>query len=455
MAREDGQGIEWDKCVPSVRYFIYTYCLIDDPQSKEGTIIPFDLWPAQQRILQMFRQHRLFIILKARQLGISWLCCAYALWLCVFQSGRRVLLFSQGQNEADELLRRVKVMYERLPEWMLARVGVDKLNTSEIAFSNGSLIESMPATQKSGRSLTASLVIADEFAFMQWASELYTGMKSTIDGGGQLIILSTANGARGLFHQLWKKAIERLNNFVPIFLSWRMRPGRDDGWYARVASEAVSTSLMMQEYPASPEEAFSATDAEKFLADMLWWDNCREEVPPFTRNDPLVLGVDAGINNDSFALVGVTRKPNDSQSIMVRYSREWKPRRDGSVDFAEVDREIRSICSQFNVVEITYDPYQLHDMMQRLRRDGVVLTKDFPQGQQRLEADKQLLDIIMQRRLAHDGNQALRAHIDNADKKVDAETRKIRLIKREDHMKIDLAVALSMASYRCFKLPLG
>ena len=85
----------------------------------------------------------------------------------------------------------------------------------------------------------------------------------------------------------------------------------------------------------------------------------------------------------------------------------------------------------------------------------MVLTRDFPQGQQRLEADKQLLDIIMQRRLAHDGNQALRTHIDNADKKVDAETRKIRLIKRENQMKIDLAVALSMASYRCFKLPLG
>lgn len=442
--------------------------MIDEPQGEISTIIPFELWPAQRKILQLFRQNRLFIILKARQLGISWLCCAYALWLCLFQSGRRVLLFSQGQKEADELLRRVKVMYERLPEWILERtafvqsfkwateqVSIDKLNTSEMVLSNGSSVESMPATQKSGRSLTASLVIADEFAFMQWASELYTGMKSTIDGGGQLIILSTANGARGLFHQLWKKAIERLNNFVPIFLSWRMRPGRDDGWYARVASEAVSTSLMMQEYPANPDEAFSATDAEKFLADMLWWDGCREEVPPFTRNDPLVLAADAGINNDSFALVGVTRKPNDSQSIMVRYSREWKPRRDGSVDFAEVDREIRSICSQFNVVEITYDPYQLHDMMQRLRRDGVVLTRDFPQGQQRLEADKQLLDIIMQRRLAHDGNQALRTHIDNADKKVDAETRKIRLIKREDQMKIDLAVALSMASYRCFKLPLG
>jgi len=420
------------------------------------TVIPFLLWAAQIQTVWLFLQHRLFIILKARQLGISWLCCAYALWLCVFQAGRRVLLFSRGQDEADELLRRVRVMYERLPDWMQARVGVDKLNTSEIVWTSGSSVESLPATQNSGRSLTASLVIADEFAFMQWADQLYTGLKPTIDGGGQLIILSTANGARGLFHQLWEKAVKRLNNFVPIFLSWRMRPGRDDGWYSRVASEAVSTSLMMQEYPATPDEAFSATDAEKFLADMIWWDSCKAEVPALTRRDTMVIAADAGINNDSFALVGVTRNPNDAQAIMVRYTREWKPNRNtGAVDFAEVDAEIRRICQEFNVVEVTYDPYQLHDMMQRLRRDGVVLTKEFPQGQQRLEADKQLLDIIMQRRIAHDGNVALRAHIDNADKKVDAETRKIRLIKREDHMKIDLAVALSMASYRCFKLPLG
>jgi phage terminase large subunit-like protein len=90
----------------------------------------------------------------------------------------------------------------------------------------------------------------------------------------------------------------------------------------------------------------------------------------------------------------------------------------------------------------------------RLQRDGVVKTRPFPQGADRLEADKQLLDLVVQRRLFHDGNAMLREHVDNADKKVDAETRKLRIVKREESKKIDAVVCLSMSAYRCLKLPL-
>ena len=50
--------------------------------------------------------------------------------------------------------------------------------------------------------------------------------------------------------------------------------------------------------------------------------------------------------------------------------------------------------------------------------------------------------------LQHDakyGNAALRRHIDNADRKPDHESRKLRIVKREQALKIDLTVCLSMA----------
>jgi phage terminase large subunit-like protein len=141
--------------------------------------------------------------------------------------------------------------------------------------------------------------------------------------------------------------------------------------------------------------------------------------------------------------------------VALRYSREWKPPKSGSIDFGLVEAEIRRVCDEFNVVELTFDPYQLHDMASRLQRDGVVLTRAFNQGGDRLEADKQLFDLIVQRRYYHDGDQAVRQHVDNADKKVDVETRKLRLVKREESLKIDLAVSASMGAYRCLKLPLA
>jgi phage FluMu gp28-like protein len=51
-----------------------------------------------------------------------------------------------------------------------------------------------------------SLVILDEFAKNPNAAQLYTAVKPTIDGGGKMIILSTANGAGNLFHEMVEKA---------------------------------------------------------------------------------------------------------------------------------------------------------------------------------------------------------------------------------------------------------
>jgi phage terminase large subunit-like protein len=80
--------------------------------------------------------------------------------------------------------------------------------------------------------------------------------------------------------------------------------------------------------------------------------------------------------------------------------------------------------------------------------------QEFRQQKDRLIADKQLQDLIMSRRIAHDGNPLLRQHIDNANIKKYGEDG-IRLVKRSSAQKIDAAVALSMAASRCLYYNLG
>lgn len=438
--------------------------MIDEPQGESVTVIPFNLWPAQLALAWSLMTERLLLILKARQLGISWLCCAYALWLCLFQEGRVVLLFSKGQIEANELARRILVLYERLPEWMRAAgPALVTQNTTELAWDNGSRVQSLAATKNAGRSFTASLVIADEFAFLQWPDTLYTAMKPTVDGGGQLIILSTAGGENNLFHALWKEAAKGASRFRPIFLPWQARPDRDADWYAQVEADAVSPLLVQQEYPATPEEAFVSTGGERFLPAIGWWDNCYEMLPPLTPQEPMVIAADAGVSNDCFGLVGVTRHPRRPEHVAVRFVQKWEPRggqSGGQIDFEGTEddpgpeRVIRALAERHNVLEMAYDPYQLHQMATRIRREGRMMVREFPQKEDRLEADKGLLDLVTQRRIAHDGNTDLRSHIDNADRKTDLETRKLRIVKRTPSLKVDLAVALSMGAYRCLKLPL-
>lgn len=227
--------------------------------------MPFHLWPAQVRVMWALMTTRLVIILKARQLGISWINCWYALWLCFFQSGKVVLCFSKGQSEANELLRRIKALYERLPDWLRAAgPALIKANTEELVWDNGSMVRSLPASPGAGRSFTASLVILDEAAFLLFAGQLYTALKPTIDAGGQLVILSTANGIGNLFHQLWVKAVAGRNAFTAIFLPWWSRPGRDAAWYAAQLAEYTDPQMVKQEYPATANEAFLVSGRTRF-----------------------------------------------------------------------------------------------------------------------------------------------------------------------------------------------
>jgi hypothetical protein len=227
--------------------------------------MPFHLWPAQVRVMWALMTTRLVIILKARQLGISWICCWYALWLCFFQPGKVVLCFSKGQAEANELLRRIKDLHDRLPDWMRqAGPVLIKDNTEELVWANGSRVRSLPASQGAGRGHTASLVILDEAAFLQFADQLFTALKPTIDAGGQLVVISTANGIGNLFHRLWTKAVAGHNAFTAIFLPWWSRPGRDTTWYAAQLAEYTDPQMVKQEYPASASEAFLVSGRTRF-----------------------------------------------------------------------------------------------------------------------------------------------------------------------------------------------
>jgi len=204
----------------------------------------------------------------------------YALWLCLFKAGQTVLFFSIGEREAAEMLRRVKELYNRIPPGLkLLLPKRIKSNTTEQEFSNGSSIQSLPGV--GGRSFTASLIVLDEFAHNERASELYTGVKPTIDGGGQLIILSTANGIGNAFHRLWVMAKSGSSPLQTVFLPWWTRPGRDDKWYAETKAGYEDPSKMVQEYPANDIEAFLSSGRSRFAAEWIarQQENVRSPIP--------------------------------------------------------------------------------------------------------------------------------------------------------------------------------
>lgn len=186
---------------------------------------------------------------------------------------------------------------------------------------------------------------------------------------------------------------------------------------------------------------------ESFLPDMHLWDACRADLPPLDSRQPLILALDAAVVDDTFAIVGVARHPDQPDDLAVRLVRVYAPH-GTALDYGAIEQDIRDLADRLNIVCLAYDPCQAHYLTQRLQ--DRLWIDPFPQGADRLEADRQLFDLILQRRISHDGDATLRQHIANADRKLDGDGRRLRIIKGCG--KIDAAVALSMACHRALSL---
>ena len=193
--------------------------------------------------------------------------------------------------------------------------------------------------------------------------------------------------------------------------------------------------------------------SENVFVDPVLWDNCQGEFPEFAPNTPLVLAMDAGVSSDTFAIVGVSRI---GTITYPRLTLVWKPPVGGKIDFDVIEEVIKTdLVKRFNVVQICYDPHQLHQMAMSLKKQGVAWMFEFSQMNERLVADKMLLDAITNKLIVHDGNDQLREHIVNANSKINVgDIDKLRIVKRAEHLKIDACVSLSMANHQARRLNL-
>lgn len=263
-------------CKASPAHFLRTCGQVYDATARAWQ--PFDLWPAQEDALARFHQHPLTVVLKARQLGLSWLCCGWALYLMLFQPAATVLFFSQRDTEATHLLNfRVRGMLDRVPAYMQPQVLVD--NAHELRLASGSTALAFPTT--GGRSYTASLAIVDEADHTQDLDGLLNAVKPTIDAGGRLILLSTADKSRpeSPFKRIFRAAQESANAYHPIFLPWSARPGRTPEWYEQQRADVLARTGALddlhQEYPADPLEALAARTLDRRFA-VEWITACSE-----------------------------------------------------------------------------------------------------------------------------------------------------------------------------------
>lgn len=228
--------LEIKKCAQDPNYFIKTYCMIQHP--KKG-VIPFSMYDYQEKMVTTYKDNRFVIVLSARQTGKSTTSGAFILWYAMFHFDKTVLIASNKNSNAMEMIHRIRLMYEYLPHWLKPGLTDDGWNKHNVVFENGSRIISTATTEEAGRGMSISLLFLDEFAFVRpnVQEEFWTSMEPTLATGGSCIITSTPNGDSNRFAEMWRGAnspisIENssvgVNGFAPIHVRWDEPPGRDD-----------------------------------------------------------------------------------------------------------------------------------------------------------------------------------------------------------------------------------
>jgi len=245
------------------------------------------------------------ISLKPRQMGVTTLMCAYILWLVLFNNNKNVLAISIKMVVARSLLRKIKGMYQRLPEFLKVEVvnGNNAVGTANsIILANGSEVNVNAATTDAGRSDALSFLLLDEVAFQRNADDIWSSAQPTLSTGGGACLVSTAYGMGNLFHRIWSEAIEGLNGFYPIRLSWTMHPERDYKWYttqSKLLGEKRTAQEIDCSFLASGYTVFDLVDIkvieERLSSTLLLEERFGGNMKIYFRPDPLkryVIGAD-------------------------------------------------------------------------------------------------------------------------------------------------------------------
>lgn len=270
---------------------------------EQGKAIPFR--PNESQLAFLDNLHNLNIILKARQLGFTTLCCLIYLDACIFKPNTRAGVIAHKLDDAKVIFRdKVKFPFDNLDEGLRNSVATVQDSADTLTLANNSSIR----VSTSMRSGTLQYLHISEFGkicslYPEKAREIVTGALNTIHAGQFGVIESTAEGQEGAFYEMTQRA-RALNadqltpldfkfHFYPWWQDAKYRlpatvviPDEDRAYFDKLTAAGIPLSPeqcawyvkkaqtqqgdMRREFPSTPDEAFEqALEGAYFSTEML------------------------------------------------------------------------------------------------------------------------------------------------------------------------------------------
>jgi len=275
------QELQRRRCKKSFKHFVDTFVMMW--MKEGGDAIRFRLWDFQKDAADIFQSNQKVIVLKARQMGMSWLAMAYVVWSVLYKTNFHVYVTSIGLKQVTEQMERIRFIWYNLPEWLTQDVQLggkgNKDNDSLIEFSNGSAIHAVASSKAAGHGAAPGLYILDELARKEQDVMAWRAIKPSLGQKSQVFIISTSDGFNNLFAELWFGATSKSNEFTPVFFSAAQHPEYTPQYLEEMKRDfAGDLQGYMEAFPMKPEDAFMSSSRSVFPAERIreWKEYIRE-----------------------------------------------------------------------------------------------------------------------------------------------------------------------------------
>ena len=323
------QIIEFLKCKEDPVYFARNYIKI---VSLDHGLVPFEMYPFQEKLIDNFHKNRFNICKMPRQTGKSTTCVSYLLHYAVFNDNVNIAILANKASTARDLLGRLQLAYENLPKWM--QQGIISWNKGSLELENGSKISSNSTSSSAVRGGSYNVIFLDEFAFIpnHIADDFFASVYPTISSGQstKVIIVSTPRGMNH-FYRMWHDAERGKNEYVPTDVHWSEVPGRDAAWKEQTIANTSEQQFKVEfecEFLGSVNTLINPSKLRNLAYDDPIKRNAGLDVyehPKEENNYLITVDVARGLGNDysAFIVFDITNFP---YKVVAKYrNNEIKP----------------------------------------------------------------------------------------------------------------------------------
>lgn len=203
-------------CLKAPANFIRQHCKVQHP-IKGITSLEFRSY--QRDLLANLKGCTRNIVLSCRQSGTSTIVSANLFWDAIFHTDQAILIVTNSDAGAKDLISKILFMYDNLPVWL--RPNLTRRSKHELVFDNGSRIMAKKLSACAGKGLCLSTLYIDNLAYVNdsTAQEFWAAMEPSIVTGTKCIITSSA-GYNETFWKLWQDALIGANGFYATEIKW-------------------------------------------------------------------------------------------------------------------------------------------------------------------------------------------------------------------------------------------